>query len=228
MPTNVKLLLIEIFVFSLILLIGFVFYFRAFSNYQVSSNPTTGIIYGSYSNPDYGMNVNSFTMEINTQKQTINLGIDFAYNSIGNYTLLMTLPFRIEDYTNFSSGNVFVRNMSSGSIVMFTFDIGNASNYGYTFDTAKILLHVDNSILDKVFETSTLNLPFGGSVTNEISKELGNLGQVSQFTIIGGGINGTVRITIPYSAVVIGTTHQIDRRDPENDGQLFEFHINGF
>jgi hypothetical protein len=111
---------------------------------------------------------------------------------------------------------------------MFTYDIKEISNAGYTFERASALLHINGSILDKVFETCTVNLPFGGSVTDEVSKELDNLGKISPFTLFGSGINGTVSISVPYSAIMPETTQQVDRRDPENNFQVLEFNINEF
>jgi hypothetical protein len=199
-----------------------------FSNYEVSSYATTGIIYGSYANPNYGMNVNDFAMYFNTQKQTIDLSIDFAYNSIGNYTLLMTLPYRIESFQNLGNGTLYLRSNSSGSVVMFTYNIKEISGAGpYTFKRAEALLYVNGSILDKVFDLCTLNLPFGGSITNEVSQELENLSTISHFTLSGEGINGTVSVSVPYSASIT-TTQQIEERFPESDFQVLTFSINEF
>lgn len=228
MPVNRISLFLKVTIFSIVLLIGFLFFMTVFSNYQVSSFATTGIIYGSYANPDYGMNVNSFSMDMNAQKQIIILNIDFAYNSVGNYTVLMTLPYRIDSFQNLSSGNLYLKSTPSGSIAMFTYNMKNISNSGYTFETASAQLHINGSILDKVFETCTINLPFGGSVTDEVSKELDNFRKISPFTLIGAGISGTVSIAVPYSAIITETTQQINRRDPENDFQVLEFNINEF
>jgi hypothetical protein len=229
MPVNRKSLLsllLKLAIFSVVLTIGLLLYTVAFSNYEVSSFATTGIIYGSYANPVYGMNVNSFEMDINTQEQTIVLSIDFAYDTVGNYTLLMTLPFRIDSFHNLKSGNLYLKSTSSGSIAMFIYNINETSNIGYTFETASASFHINGSILDKVFEICTLNLPFGGSVTTEVSQELDSFRTISPFTIFGSGINGTVGITVPYSAIV--TNPQQYFREPMNGFQWLDFSINEF
>ena len=64
-----KLLGIKFAVLIIIALISMVPLFLIFSNNQVTNKATTGIIFGFYANPDYGMRVNSFSMEITTQKE---------------------------------------------------------------------------------------------------------------------------------------------------------------
>jgi hypothetical protein len=229
MQTSVKSLVLKTVVFLVFLITGLLFYNMAFSNYEVSSFPTTGIIYGSYANPNYGTNVNFFEMELNTQNQNVDLIILFAYDIAGNYSLLMTLPYQIDSFQNLRSGNLTVRSTSSGTIVMFTYDIREVnSSIGYTFDSAEAMLHVKGSILDKVFELSTLNLPFGGAITPEISQEFTSLRNVTPFTIFSNGINGTVDISVPYSAIITQTTEPIENRNPVSDFQWIEFSINGF
>jgi hypothetical protein len=52
-----------------------------------------------------------------------------------------------------------------------------------------------------------------------------DLSQISP-VLVGVGLNGTVRISVPYSAIITGMTPQVERRDPEKNFQSLEFNIN--
>lgn len=228
MLINRKSLLAKIIVFLIIAIIGYFFYTRTLSNYRVTSSVTTGIVAGRYPYHDYEMKVNYFEMDINTQKQTVYLSFGIAYYSKGNYSVLLTLPYRIASYENLRSGTWYVRNAVSGSVVMATFEAENVSEIGWSFQTLRIALHTQDSIGDKIFETNSISLPFGGSITLDIQEKLDELREIVPISLFGDGFNGTLRLSVPYSAVITGTTKQIERRDPAQDFQVFEFRINEF
>jgi hypothetical protein len=225
---NKKLLQVKIVILICIALIVVIPLYQIFFNNQVTNKATTEIVYGLYANPDYGLKVNSFSMEITPQKQLVNLAFSLAYNSAGNYSILLTLPYELESFENLGNGTWYCRSTNSGSAIMVTYNINQSSQSSYTTETAKVLLHIKSPIIDKVFETSTISLPFGGSLTGEVQKEVSDLSQISPVNLIGDGINGTVRIAVPYSAIITGLTPQVERRDPEKDFQSLEFHITEF
>ena len=229
MAGNRKYLLPKVLVFSIIAIITYFFcYTRIFSNYQSTSYISTGIVAGKYPYHDYETNVNYFIMDIDTQKQTVYLSLDITYYSKGNYSVLLTLPYRIESYENLSSGTWYVRKAVSGSVVMVTYNAENVSETGWSSQTFRIELHVQDSVVDKIFEANSISLPFGGSITLDIQEKLEELREITPIAIFSDGFNGTVRISIPSSAVITGTTQQIDRRDPAKGYQVLEFQINQF
>jgi len=228
MVINRKALLAKIIVFLIIAIIGYFFYTRTLSNYRVTSSVTTGIVAGRYPYHDDEMKVNFFEIEVNTQKQTVRLSFGIAYHSKGNYSVLLTLPYRIASYENLRSGTWYVRNAVSGSVVMATFEAENVSDIGWSFQTLRTVLHTQDSIGDKIFETNSISLPFGGSITLDIQEKLDELREIVPISLFSDGFSGTLRLSLPYSAVITGTTQQIERRDPAQDFQVFEFRINEF
>jgi hypothetical protein len=225
---NRKSLLIKIIVFSLIAIIGYSFYTRTFSNYQVSSSGTTGIVAGMSPADDDKMKVTHFDMYVNVQKQSILLGFSISYYAKGNYTIAFTLPYRISTTKNLGLGKWYVRNAESGSIVMVVVENENDSETGWIFQRPHAIFYTEDKICTTIFETNSLNLAFGSSMTLDVNDKLDELREISWITLIGGGFNGTVQVALPFSAVITGTTHQMERVDPTEDYQVYEFMINGF
>jgi hypothetical protein len=225
MNNSTKSLLGKVLLFVIVLVAGVILYFQ--TSPKVKSYASTGIIAGKYPYHDE-MNVNYFTMDINTQNNSIILSMDITYFSEGNYSLLLTLPWRIASFQNLSTGNWIIRNAESGSIVMAILSAENVSEREWSYNTFRVLLNTKDSILDKIFETSILSLPFGGSITLDVQEKLDELRETFPIATSDNVFNGTVRVSVPPSAVITGTTQPINRRDPAKENQVLEFQITQF
>ncbi len=223
--SSAKSWLWKILVFSLITVVALVFYFQTFSNYYVSSHPAVGIIGGQYPDGNY-LHVNTFTLDMDTSKNVIDLTFYFTYASNGNYSAFITLPYQIQSYQNLSSANWNITNCTSGSVVIVTADIMNYSGAGWETTYFHVKLFSADNLLDRTFETNTLILPFGGSYTLDAQEVVENSG--IPLGSSDNPFNGVVSVNVPYSAVGITSSLPIEHRIPTTDTQVLSFAINDF
>ena len=73
-----------------------------------------------------------------------------TYYKQGNYSILLTLPYKIESYENLSSGNWIIKNADSGSVAMAILNPENVSEIGWSYNTFRIALKTQEPILDSI------------------------------------------------------------------------------
>ena len=222
-------LFIQILIFTGVLLIGIIFYVQTFSNFSVTSRTTTGITASIFPDNEDKMKLNDFIMDLNCKEKIIDLRFNFAYIETGNYSFSFTLPYRITNLEAYS-GNWSLKNASSGSIVIANYyAIKNESDIGWDFSTVSALIHLQDSMIDTVFETCTVNIPFGGGLTQDVAIAREQLLGNSTMTLIGGGYNGTLIIDIsPQNSIITAYTLPLDRIDEGAGYKVLTFQVNGF
>lgn len=227
MELNRKNLSVTIFVFLLIAIICIAFYALIFSNYQGSSSTRTGIFTGSYPDHDDKLRVEYFTLDINPQKHRATLGFIVTAFEEGNYSIALSLPFKVEldSSENLGTGMWYLRNGILGSVVMVTFEIKNSS---VNWDSPQlcIRLQTKDTIDNRSFDTHSISLAFGSSYSQDLHEIIEELREISP--ISGRNpYNGIVVVALPQTAFITTTTHQIERIDPATDTnyQAYEFRI---
>jgi hypothetical protein len=215
---------------TLTTIIAVLLYLQTFSNYYVSPHPISGIIGGQY--PDASkLHVNYFTMDIDTEKNVILLSFDLVYYDNGSYSVLLTLPYQIASYNeSLSSADWYIKNASSGSVIMAVLNVNNFTAIGWQSTTVRVLLTSKDLLLDRTFETNTLILPFGGAHDYDMQQEINKIYQISPIGMSSNPFNGAVSVTVPYSAVGLITSLPIDHSTPTNNPQVqvLTFSINEF
>lgn len=226
MQVNRKTLLVILIVFSVIVIICGSCYMIIFSNYQGSSSTRTGIFTGLYPDEVDEIRVDYFELDINPQKHRAILGFSITCFKEGNYSVTLSLPFRIESSENLGVGTWHIRNAVLGSVVMVTFEAKNSS-VDWNSLKPRIKLHTKDSIDNRSFETHSISLAFGSSYSLDIKEKIEELREISP--ISGRNpFNGIVVVALSQTAFITTTTHQIERIDPATDTeyQAYEFRIN--
>jgi len=215
------------FVSALFLIVGLIFFCYVFvsGGYPPRSlGNTTGIIIGYSPYLSSEMAFVTYEMELNPSDNTVILGFYFTYYSRGNYSIAISLPYRISSITPSSdSGEWTWKNAETGSITMITFHAEDDPEEVWESQTVKATLYLQDPIADRVFEAYSVSLPFGGSFTPDVRKEWDNLAQ--NIPALSGAFNGSIYLRIPPSAMITERTHGIFRRDPIDESQLLEFRL---
>lgn len=220
--------LIQILIFSVILLIGGSFYSNTMASYDVNPHATTGITASQHPSLN-NMDVNYFWMEIITLNNTMYLTFDFRYFSNGTHAVSFTLPYRVLQLDNLKEeGNWLFNNSESGSIVTVFCHINESLPYDVGNKNFRTKLYLEDSVVDKIFETRSVTLSFGGSMTVDINEVRQEIQKALPFGLVGNGYDGMLYIAIPKSAIITATTVPISRIGSEKDYKVLEFQINEF
>jgi len=222
-----KGMLVILFVSSLSFFVGAIFYMNSFSGYEIRSQSTTGIIVGHY--PYHFWEITFFTLEVNPTLNTLDLVLWFDYESKGNYSAALTLPYRIHSIDTLTStsdeGNWTWRNASSGSVVMVTLKVEEDPE-SIRSQRVSAKLNLKDQIADKIFEVRSVSLPFGGSFTSDVQEEWDNLKSIAPISPIGKSLNFSLHLVLPSSAMITAMTHSIERRDPAKENrQVLTFQL---
>lgn len=218
-PSKV-ILLILILASSLSLLAGYILYQNSFSDYEIKSQSTTGIIIGHY--PYHFWKIGLVSLEVDPALNILHVHLWFDYESKGNYSIALTLPYRIESVDTLTSptdeGNWTWRNADSGSVVMVTVKV-EEDPQSIRSQRVSAKLNLKDPIADKIFEVRSISLPFGGSFTLDVQEEWDNLRLIAPISPIGKSLNCSLNLVLPSSAMITAMTHPIARRDPVRENQ---------
>jgi len=200
---------------------GLWLYDNSFSTYEVDSRSVTGIILGYY--PYQSWSVNSFTLQLIPSKKTIELSFLFIYHDVGNYSVALTFPYRIQsmfDLGETSEKHSWTyRNAESGSVVMATLMTERAPTDGSGFQILSAKLTLQDFISDRIFDIYRINLPFGGSFTLDVQEEWFVLRSIAPVSPMGQNPNCSLSVMIPSSAIITDKSNPILRRDPAQESQ---------
>ena len=199
-------------------LVGIMLYQRSFSNYEVTSQSKTGILLGRY--PYHNWSISSLDLQVAPAAKKLYLELQLYYETAGNYSIAVTLPYRIASIGTFKippdEGKWNYSNALSGSVVVVTLDAKNLQGGSQTVSANFTL---QDSIADKIFEVYSIVLPFGGSLTPDVQREWENLQSIAPFAMIGDKPEGSLHILIPSSAMITASSHTIVERTPAKGSQ---------
>jgi hypothetical protein len=217
------------FVSSVILIAsGYVLYQSSFSSYEITAQSKTGITIGQY--PYHNWTISSFDLQLKPSTKTLYLEFGLIYEAKDNYSIVLTLPYRIVSNGTFKTppdeGKWIYSNALSGSIVLVTLNTNRTQ--GSTEVSANFTLQ--DPIADKVFEMHYIALGFGSSRTQDVDKEWQNLrNSTVPFAHLGIEPEISLHISIPSSAMITSLNKEIlDWNSDGSSEQVLEFHMTNF
>jgi hypothetical protein len=218
----------KIAVFSLITLLAVFYFFQTFPEVTGIEHPIGGICGGQFPNNDDIWHINSFTLDVDSRANFLDLTFHIGYCQNGNYSVMLTLPYRVAHYEDRSNTTWLVKNSDSGSIFLGIENVTDYSGAGWQSKLLRLSIWSEDPLVVNSFETTTLSLPFGSSLTSDVSNGINNLRGISPIGLSDCPFTGVVSISVPYSATSITATLPIEHRIPTNESQVLFFNIDDF
>lgn len=184
----------------------------------------TGIIVLEKNSNPRDMDISYMVMEINPIKNTMALSFGLNYFGNGTYVIAITLPYQIETISELASppypGNWSYVNRESGSLIIISYADNNSSQNVPGGVTVGKNLKFQHNVADKIYDTSSLDVPFRGYITTEISQ----LTQENKLVNVNEMFPTTLRVALPPHAPITATTHNPTEKMPGNDSDVWVYY----
>lgn len=173
---------------------------------QPKPHGETGILLGYH--PIQDVTEIGLGLSANPVTRSVSVTVHMTLTAAGNYSYMMTLPYHIVSKSSYDDVDWNVIKVGSGSIIIARFShqaVGDPRTLRATFV-------VEEPIAQSNFGSYSIDIPLGGSISNDLSEEIEKL--PVRVPIVGSGAHYyDVSLAIPSTATITSSTHEIYRRN---------------
>ena len=197
----------------------------AFPDQNTQGKIRTGIVVMQTPSDQKKMNITHMVMEVNPTENKISLSFGLNYFTNGTFSIGISLPFQIDSISEVATppypGNWSYENFPSGSLVIISYTDQKISSIGAEGIIVGKNLKIKHNIVDKIYDTSNLDLPFRGYITEEISQ----LTQEKSLIKSNSIFPTTLKIALPPYAPITTGTHNPTEKLPGKDYVVWVYYL---